>query len=526
MRHFIIIILTIFALNCLRLSAQSTSKAVPGDLQYLSELTLGRSPIIQRQRFQIDRAKSTLQIAKSAFDYLLSSQIGYDLGRYSLFDADPREEIIGEQLESNNFAFSSGLQRTFRTGLTANASLDYSRTSDNFPLNEFSQQVGAYFPNNYSGARFSLSQPLLRGRGRQYAAGNEQASAINVQSTQFNLLFVSSGELQGMVLAYWQYLAHYQSVAIYQQNETRVRQVLEITKELVEADKKPAGDLVQIQADLADKERQTLLARQQLYSSRQNLGRYIGLSEAESEQIGTPTSDFPTLTASGYSDQVQLADMIELAHQRRADLKSIAKTQESLEIGLSLANNSLKPQLDVGGFVSYGGAAPGPGSLQFVNALGEREGRNVQFGVSLNYLFPLNNNRAQGNVLASKVGVSDQEVLLANQIRNIDLNVSIAFNNLKNSVLTLEKARQTLDRYQQVFDSEQVKFQNGLTTILNLILFQERLTFAQLDYLSSQQQFARALIQLRYETGTLLSEGTDLVTPMGRETFYALPTLD
>ncbi|MEO0581446.1 MAG: TolC family protein, partial [Bacteroidota bacterium] len=73
--------------------------------------------------------------------------------------------------------------------------------------------------------------------------------------------------------------------------------------------------------------------------------------------------------------------------------------------------------------------------------------------------------------------------------------------------------------------AEQIKFQNGLTTLLNLILFQERLTFSQLDYLNAQQEFALAIVNLRNETGTLIKVGdesswTDL------QTFYTLPEVD
>ncbi|MEL6134054.1 MAG: hypothetical protein AAFR59_11885, partial [Bacteroidota bacterium] len=65
--------------------------------------------------------------------------------------------------------------------------------------------------------------------------------------------------------------------------------------------------------------------------------------------------------------------------------------------------------------------------------------------------------------------------------------------------------------------------QNGLTTLLNLILFQERLTLSQLDYLSAQQEFAFAIVNLRNETGTLIKvDGDNNWTDLA--TFYTIPT--
>ncbi|MEO0472919.1 MAG: TolC family protein, partial [Bacteroidota bacterium] len=232
---------------------------------------------------------------------------------------------------------------------------------------------------------------------------------------------------------------------------------------------------------------------------------------------------FPELDQANYSAESELAQLLGLARTNRADLQFLSRNKEALEEGMKQVRNSLKPQLNLGGFVNYGGADPGRGADRFVTALGQREGRSMQVGFSLNYLFPLNNNLAQANYLAQNVAISDQQVVLDNQLRNIELNVSIAFNNLRNSVETLEKAKETLNFYEQVFDNEQIKFQNGMTTILNLILFQERLTFAQLDYLSSQQQFATAITNLRFETGTLYQRKDQSTESLDPVIFYQLP---
>ncbi len=523
-RIFLFTLMVLFVLPT-ALHAQQATATVPGSLLILSELTVSRNPMIQRQDLQIRRAKAEMQAATSAFDYRLNSSLGYDRNRADLFRLDPRYALADARIQTNNYAFGGGLQRTFRSGLTANVGLEYTRIADNYPLNSFGEEVGPFLANNYTSTTFSLRQPLMRGAGSRFAAAQERAAGVDVESNSLNLIFVASGELLNTVLGYWQYLGSHRQVEIYRENEERVRRMLEVTQDLVEAEKKPAGDLLQVQADLTDKERQTLLAAQQLYSARQNLGRYIGLEESESQRIGTPLNDFPTVEASMYSAEIDLARFIGLAHENRADLKALVKTREALEITLDLARNNLKPQLDLGGFVGYGGVQAGNGIERVFSSLGQQQGRNVQFGVSINYLFPLNNNLAQAGFVSNQVAISDQQVILDNQIRNIELNVSIALNDLKNSVLTLEKSGQTLGFYEEVFANEQLKFQNGLTTLLNLILFQERLTFAQLDYLNAQQQFARALIQLRYETGTLMPIANRVLPPEDLRVFYELPGL-
>lgn len=495
---------------------------MPVDIVKLSEITLAKNPTIKRNLLSVTNAEGNLQIQKSAFDYQLTSGLSLSRNSLNLFEADPRNEFISSQLKSKNTGASIGLQKAFRSSLRANLSVDYTNANDNFPFNRFSQDVGAYFEDHTVSSTFSLTQPLLRGRGNRMATALEKTSQLNVESTNENAEFANSFELLQTGSAYWQYVASYKNLKIFKGNEARVRRVLEITQELVKADKRPAGDLVQIQADLANQERQTKVAEQTLYSAKLNLGRSIGLSKEESKQLGDPTDEFPTIVESQYNKDFDEAAFLEIAQNNRKDILASKKSQEVLELQFSLSENNKKPQLDLTGFVNYGGMNMGNGLDNALATFSRNEGRNVGYGLSLNLSFPINNNLAKGAYIQNEVALKDQQIANENLQRNIALNVSIALNNLENSVQVLEKAQESLNFYQEVYNNEQIKFKNGLTILLNLIQFQERLTFAQLDYLQAHQQFASAIINLRYETGTLLANknGTTGIT---KDLFYTIP---
>ncbi len=497
---------------------------VPVDIVQLSEATFSKNPAIKRNILNISNAEGSLQIQKSIFDYKLTSGVSLSRNALNLFEADPRNEFIGNRLKSRNTGVSMGLQKIFRSSLIARLNVDYSMAENNFPFNRFNQNVGSYLSDHSVSSRFSLTQPLLRGRGKTIATASEQASSLNLESANNNTEFANSFELFQMGSAYWQYVAAYKSLVIFKKNEARVRRVLEITEELVKADKKPAGDLAQIQADLANQERQTKVAEQTLYTARLNLGRAIGLSEAESKQLGDPLDEFPTIRESGYSNDFDETIFLTIARKNRKDIQASKKIQKALELQLRLAENNKKPQLDLTGFVNYGGMNMGNGLNRALATFSRNEGRSLGYGFDLNFSFPLNNNQARGTYIQNEVALKDQKIANNNLQRNIDLNVSIAFNNLDNSVQVLEKAKEALEFYQKVYHNEQVKFRNGLTILLNLIQFQERLTFAELDYLQAHQQFAIAIINLRYETGTLLKRKDNTTeVKIKRESFYTIP---
>ncbi len=497
---------------------------VPVDIIMLSELTFSKNPTIKRNVLHITNAEALLQIQKSIFDYQLISAVSLNRNALNTFEVDPRNEFLDNKLKSKSTSISMGFQRKFRSGLSAILSTDYSMENNNFPFNSFNQNVGAYMEEHNVSSSFSLTQPLLRGRGKLVTTALEKASFLNLESTSENTKHANSFELFQTGSTYWQYVAAYKRLKIYQENEARVRRVLKVTQELVKADKKPAGDLLQIQADLANQERQTKVAEQTLFNAKLNLGRAVGLSEDESKQLGNPLDEFPKIDESGYVKVFDKAKFLELAQNNREDIAASKKSQSALEFQLRQANDNRKPQLDLTGFVNYGGMNMGNGVDKALSTFSRNEGRSIGFGLKLNFSLPINNRFAKGSYLQTQAALEEQQISNENLQRNINLNVSIALNNLDNSVLILEKALESLVFYQEVYNNEQEKFKNGLSILLNLIQFQERLTYAQLEYLQAHQQFASAIIKLRYETGTLLGRHkSDGVEGVSKEMFYTIP---
>lgn len=521
MRLTYIYLLGLACLAAVVVHAQSLPLRV--DLPSLYQHTLSNSPTVQRQQIQNRIAETARQAARSQFDYVLLSDLNASRSGYNLLAPDPRRALVGSDIQTNDLSLSTNLQRSFRSGIRASIGLNYQRIADNYPLTVYNEEVGPFFGNNAVSTSFSIAQPLLRGRGRDVVTANETIAEKGSESQQDNAVFITSSQLLNTVSSYWQYLAASESLAAYQQNESRIRDLLDITEQLVAADKKPSGDLIQIRADLRDKERQTVLAQQFLFAARQNLGRSLGLSTTDSENIGPPESPFPKVEEQ--TETPPLSALLETAQRQRADLKALRILLEQQQTQLKLAKNNLKPQLDLRLFGTYGGSAMGNGVDRFFRALTNNEGRQVQIGAGLSFQFPLNNNLAEANLLQAQLQINDRQTLLSDQIRQIELNVSISYNNYLNSVQVVSKAQQSLENYKTVYANEQYKFQQGLTTLLNLILMQERLTFSELDYIQARQQYAIALAQLRFETGALFNSRNLAATGqvIDASLFYSLP---
>jgi outer membrane protein len=518
-KYIFIFLLIIYYSN---LYGQSKIKC---DLIEMASRAFELNPTMKRSAFTIQDAEANLQVQRSVFDFNSYSSLSLRNSNYSLFDADPRNQFVDKVLKSNTTDFSAGFRKRLRSGQLTDISLNYGFNNSNLPFNSFNENVGAYWGNHLSTINASLTQPLMRGRGRDIATTLERTSYLFIENTKRNNEFTNSLEILQIGFAYWNYYTAFKNLEIYKQNESRVRNVLGITKELVKADKKPAGDIVQINADLVNQEKATILAEQNLYETRLNLGRVIGLSNEESLLLDIPLNEFPTISTSDYRNNLDKNAFIKVAKDKRADLKAVRKISEALVMQYKLAENNTKPQLDLTGFIFHGSASTGNGIGETFSSFTNNQGRNMGVGARLTFTFPVNNNLAKGNLAKSNIALNDQKVANENLQRNIELNISNALNNLNNSVLVLGKAKEALDNYKEAFSNEQAKFQTGLTTILSLILFQERLTSSELQYLQAYQQFANSIVNLRHETGTLISQDSKGFS-IDQKAFYLIPNTD
>lgn len=495
------------------------------DLIEVSSIAFNKNPTIKSANYSIQNAEGNFLVQKSAFDFNLNSEAKYQNERYNLFTADSRNKDIDKTLINNAFDISAGLQKTFRTGQTADISLKYNYNNNNYPYNAFAQFVGAFYGNHTSAVNFTLTQPLLRGRGAKITTAAQDAAVLYISKSKYDFEFANSYEIEQIGIAYWNYYTAYKSLSIYIENENRVRNVLNMTIELVKADKKPQSDLDQVNADLSNQERSTAIAKQDLYNARLNLGRAIGLMDEESQRLDIPDNDFPTLIGSGYNETINKDALIKVAKSKRGDVKALEEAYKAIELQYLIAANNLKPQLNLSAFAFYGSASVGNGVDKSFSSFTNNEGKDVGGGAKLTFSFPLNNNLAKGNYSINKVALQNQSVINENTHRNIELNIDIAVNNLKNSVIVLEKSKEAFNFYQNAFNNEQIKFQSGLTTLLNLMIFQERLTSSELQNLNAQQQFSNAIIILRHETGTLISKEA-LGFKITQNAFYTIPDME
>lgn len=492
------------------------------DLLSLSKAVLSENVTIKRNVIALKDAEANVQIERSLFDYNLFSDLSYQATAYHLFTSDPRYNYLDKVLSTNTWDFTGGVRKKLRSSQIIEVASQFNYNNSNSPFNSFSQEVPP-FQGDYSGTvNLSLTQPLLKGRGKRIATIPEKVAELVVEIREEQNIHSASYQLTNTVSAYWSYYTAYRSLEIYKQNEARVKRVLEITNDLITADKKPAGDLIQIRADLANQEKLTEQAEQNLFSRRISVANISGLSAANNLSTEVPIDEYPIIENYNFNTNLSPDYFIQLAIDNRADLAGVKKNILAIELQNELAKDNLKPELNLSGFVFYGNTSQGNSKPLKISTLFGNEGRYIGGGARLTFNFSPSNNYNEGNYLKSQAALQDQYIVKNDLERVISLNVRNALNNYISTTAVLKKARETLENYKTAFENEESKFQMGLTTLLNVILFQERLTSAELEYLRAQEDFAVSIVNLRHETGTLLTQKNSSAS-LTKELFYKIP---
>ena len=398
---------------------------------------------------------------------------------------------------SNNY--SAGVSKSFITGTRISPGLSLGRSFNNLPDN-------TYDFSNSPALDISVTQPLLKGMGTLSAAANVRSAKIMKDAYVDNLRYSINQQIYSVVLAYWEYLAAFENLALYTASEQRAKKVYEITQALIEAEKRAPSDIIQVNADVAEKTSQRINVEQRYFRAKQNLGRSIGLSNYESQKLPEPKRTFPSIDRARVNKTLAEEDLIILARRNRYDLIMNKKITSSKKLLSKAYEWDRLPQLDLEGFGRYYGTKPsdeGDGVNVLLPDIPAQQGQNSSVGFRLTYTFPFQNNLARGYYIQNIASYEQQRISELDQDRNMTLNIRISSNAIGNYTAVLNNAEISYEEYQKAFENEQLKFKQGMTTLLNLIQIQDRLVYAHSSYISAKLQFARALADLRFETGTL-----------------------
>ncbi len=469
------------------------------DLIEAVRLTFENDPNIAIVEARLEASHGALRFARGTFDPVLSSSVTESESR------TPVDETSSS--DSSTLSQSVSLQQLLRSGLSLEPSVDLQRSDDAGPA------------INTATVSFTVRQPLLRDRGHTVVGAEELASERELEAAKLDLEHAVALRLVAVASQYWRARAAVLDLDVLRATETSSRELLANTRRLVAADVTPAAEIVQLEADLASREVSRIAGEQALFGSRQDLGREVGLEAARIRALPLPGDPFPSVNRETLpeTDDAFLAEAL----ARRADLAAARQRLAAGELRLKAADNALKPRLDLIVTPSYSGLVEGSGAETFYTPLLDNV-PGVSTTLGFTFSWPTLNRRAEGALIQAEASVRQDGLQVELASKSIGAEVPTALDAVRRSADQLVRLDRAVALFEQALANEIKKLSAGSSTVVDVITQRDRLTSAQQRRVAAQLALALALVDLRFETGTLYLPGTDART-IRRENLTTLP---
>jgi len=460
------------------------------------QASLEKNPQLKIEEYSVEAQKGELRSEKGKFDWLIQTNGNQQRSYDPVANGATNPPQLAELMNISTSSVSA--IKEFRNGIVIAPGLQLNRTVD--PVN---------YPGgiNEAAVGLQIQMPLLRNRGTAAVDAGELSARKQLLAVRLDLSQQVSDTLAKAAIGYWNFVAASATLAVYRASAARGNDLLKGTETLVEADRLPANDLNQARANLASRVASVTAAEQNLLQARQQLVLVMGLSADRILSLPPPAQDIPDIIP--LFDPTLLDSYLRLAHANRADVLAAGLRVEANSILEEAAKNQLKPQLDVSSTVGYGSFLGGTGFSRLPNSVVEGP-KEATYTVGINYSQSRGNNVAKGQLQSAVAVVRQSEITLSETERTAATAAVVAFEGVRSTTTQLQKAREAVQFYQAALDGEREKYHLGLSSLVEVLTVEDRLTSVLLDEVNARLAYASALVQLRQATGTIVQAGQDI----------------
>jgi outer membrane protein TolC len=351
--------------------------------------------------------------------------------------------------------------------------------------------------------------PLWKKAGTLYNDADEINARLSYEGTLQTLRNDTQKAALNTAQDYWALVAALDKFAL-QDRAFRVDSILaQLSEEMAEG-----GGVAYSEVTLArGRESQAFAQRVQalvsVYSAAKTLGVTIGLRASELTKLPFAIEQFPTIKPNDVGS-LNTDTLVDAALARRQDRAAALNTIKAKQVMLDKAKMDLYPSPQLTGTI-------GSTINNEKVSLFEAPERGTKVGLDASMLvmwaWPFANNAAEGAVMSAQSDVNTALINMEDLSSNIAANVTSSTDTLQELARDVESQQKAVVAFTKSFDDMREKFRRGATTMFETIQSEEQLTTAQSELVDFQLALANAVVQLRYETSTLLSSETVIRTP-------------
>jgi outer membrane protein TolC len=406
------------------------------------------------------------------------------------------------------FATQAQVRQRFDFGLSYEAAYDVGRSTTNSTFTSLNPS----WSNNLG---FAVSQPLLRGRGKEASGSQLLLAQRNRTVSEENFRAQVNGILFDVVNAYWELVFAERNMQVAESSSQLAQEQLGRTRDQVEVGMLAPVEETQAQVAVAQRRNDLILARNASANAADTLR---ALLEAESLPGGWETELVVTEDPAVTPRPADVDAALQAALANRPEVAAAEATIAANRVQVDKARSDLLPALDLVGSLLYQGiggdrlvrgAFPDTRIIEVIpggygDALSQLFG--LGFGtwrIGFNFSMPIGNHTAEGNFAQATLAEDQARAELQRIRQQTILEVRQAARSVDDAGELVVSTRATRELAEQQLAIEQDRFEVGMSTNFEVLAFQDDLARAQVQELRAMIDYLRAEAALARVTGSL-----------------------
>jgi outer membrane protein len=423
------------------------------------------------------------------------------LGRSSIVTPPSSFLSGGRGVDVNDWFTSTGIRQRLPWGAgTWSVSWDTSRTTTNSPISNFD-------PSLQSGVQFAFSQPLLRDRTIDSVRHQYIIARRNQDSSELRFRESVVQTTSSVKQAYWTLKAARANVDVQQRSLELAQQLARENKIRVDAGQIPRLDLVQAEAEVAQRRENLIAATATAEDAEDRLRRLImdpsdasfwqtRLDPIEEPSVRGPMPDVEAAVATALDMRYDLARAGHDLENARTDVEFFGNQKlPDVRLETSYRGNGLG-----GTEFLRGGGFPGPivgtRNRSFGDALSQvftPDYPTWSFGVTVSY--PIGRSYEEASLTRAEIERRQAAQRIASLRLQAAEDVRRAARQIRSTAERMDAARAGATFAEERLDAEQRRYEVGLSTTFLVTQAQRDLLQAQVNLLQTTLDYESALVR-------------------------------
>ena len=473
---------------------------------------------INKQQYAIDAAKAQYMQASGALDFEVGAEASYSQKHTPVDKDDPNYTardlssygigtIYSDDATMRQTAGTVFVQKLFSFGLQSKLSYTMTRQkntqdylySSNFPDEAKPEEEKA---RNYGTISLELSLPLFKSFSDSITAKELENARSYIEQMNEQLKHTVSKTVVEVSQKYYQYFLAYNNLLLLQNLQQKIESRNKNMDSLIRAGVRSRNDLLAMQVNALENQRNIDSANVQFQSARADLAQALSVRSV----LPPPTKDsIPAVPITSADDAAQDEiddDFTAKIVEKRSDLIALKKSMEAAEKKIRIAKINARPDATLAlGIGATGTQYANDAGSFFVS--GAKNIRGIDISTTVSVSAKLGNTAKKG---AEEQAIAEYRSLASdyeNALNTLEIQVKNAAEKLAVYKKSVQSADEVLALQKNLYENEQKLFNAGLITVDTLLSQDEKYISAENSYYQVLINYLLSVLEYKYYTATM-----------------------